>query len=45
MRVPSAGRASPMKSWSTPAMMRSSVLLPAPLEPRTPILAPGKNER
>ncbi len=44
MRMPSAGHASPRKSWSTPAMMRSSVLLPAPFAPSTPILAPGKNE-
>ena len=33
-----------MKSWSTPAMMRSSELLPAPFRPSTPILAPSKNE-
>jgi hypothetical protein len=32
-------------SVSMPAMMRSSVDLPAPLRPRTPILAPGKNDR
>ena len=43
--MPSAGRASPRKSGSTPAMMRSSVDLPAPLAPSTPILAPGKNAR
>jgi hypothetical protein len=43
MEIPSAGKASPPKSLSSPAMMRSSVLLPAPLAPRTPILAPGKN--
>src|SRR5262249_42401461 len=42
MRMPSAGRASPRKSSSTPAMIRRSVDLPAPLAPRTPILAPGK---
>ena len=30
-----------MNSLSTPAMMRSSVDLPAPLPPMTPILAPG----
>ena len=40
-RVPSAGLASPKKSLSTPAMIRSSVDLPAPLPPRTPIFAPG----
>ncbi len=39
---PSAGNASPRKSLSTPAMMRSSVRLPAPLAPSTPILAPGR---
>ena len=42
--MPSAGYASPMNSWSTPAMIRSSVLLPAPLRPMTPILAPGRND-
>ncbi len=31
---------SPMNEVSTPAMMRSSVLLPEPLRPMTPILAP-----
>ena len=40
-RTPSAGCASPMKSGPRPAMMRSSVLLPEPLPPMTPILAPG----
>ena len=45
MRVPSAGKASPAKSLSTPAMIRSSVDLPAPFKPRTPILAPGRKER
>ena len=45
MVMSGAGLASPMKSVSTPAMIRSRELLPAPLEPRTPILAPGKNER
>ena len=34
------GTASPTKSLSTPAMMRSSVLLPAPFAPSTPIFAP-----
>ena len=43
MVMPSAGRAVPRKSFSTRAMTRSSVLLPAPLLPMTPILAPGKN--
>jgi hypothetical protein len=32
-------------SVSMPAMMRSSVDLPAPFRPSTPILAPGKNDR
>ena len=36
-----AGRAVPMKSVSIPAMIRKSVLLPEPLPPITPILAPG----
>ena len=44
-RVPSAGNASPAKSFSTPAMIFSSVDLPAPFKPRTPIFAPGRNER
>src|SRR3569833_1887264 len=45
MRMPGCGRASPMYSLSTPAMMRSSVDLPEPLRPITPILAPGNNDR
>ena len=45
MRVPGSGRASPRKSRSTPAMMRSKEDLPAPLAPSTPILAPGKKAR
>ena len=45
MRVPSAGLASPKKSLSSPAMMRSRVDLPEPFAPSTPILAPGKNDR
>src|SRR2546425_1584733 len=44
MRSPAAGNASPRKSLSTPAMIRSNVDLPAPLAPSTPILAPWKNE-
>jgi hypothetical protein len=32
-------------SVSVPAMMRSSVDLPEPFRPSTPILAPGKKER
>ena len=34
----------PRKSVSTPAMMRSSVDLPEPLSPSTPILAPGMKD-
>jgi hypothetical protein len=41
MRVPFAAHASPRKSVSMPAMMRSSELLPDPLGPTTPIFAPG----
>ena len=39
--MPSAAQASPMKSSTWPAMIFSSVDLPAPLRPTTPILAPG----
>ena len=42
--MPGCGRASPTKSWSTPAMIFSTVDLPAPLSPSRPILAPGKND-
>ena len=38
------GTASPSKLLSTPAMILSSVDLPEPLRPSTPILAPGKND-
>ena len=38
------GRASPWNSVSRPAMIFSSVDLPEPLRPSTPILAPGKKE-
>jgi hypothetical protein len=41
-RMPGVGRASPTKSASRPAMIRSKLLLPAPLSPSTPILAPGR---
>ena len=37
----SAAQASPMKSSSWPAIIFSSVDLPAPIMPTTPILAPG----
>ncbi len=40
--MPGCGRASPSNSLSTPAMIRSSVDLPEPFRPSTPILAPGK---
>src|SRR4051812_23148782 len=39
---PGIGVASPSNSLSTPAMILSSVDLPEPLRPSTPILAPGK---
>src|SRR6186713_1733027 len=42
--MPGCGRDSPLKSLSMPAMMRSTVDLPAPLSPSRPILAPGKND-
>jgi hypothetical protein len=38
--MPSAGNASPVKEVSSPAMMRSSELFPAPFKPSTPIFAP-----
>ncbi|MDT4846154.1 hypothetical protein FQZ97_801690 [compost metagenome] len=41
---PGMGMASPSISLSTPAMIFSSVDLPEPFRPSTPILAPGKNE-
>jgi hypothetical protein len=40
--MPGCGRASPSYSLSMPPMMRSSVDLPLPFRPSTPILAPGK---
>ncbi len=40
--MPGCGRASPSISVSTPAMILSSVDLPAPFRPSTPIFAPGK---
>ena len=40
MVYPGAMTVSPMKSFSTPAMIRSSVLFPAPFRPNTPIFAP-----
>jgi hypothetical protein len=42
--IPFAGNASPSNSVSSPAMMRITLLLPAPFNPSTPILAPWKNE-
>ena len=44
MRMFGIGTASPSNSLSSPAMMRSSVDLPEPFRPSTPILAPGKND-
>ena len=38
------GTASPSMSWSRPAMILSSVDLPEPFRPSTPILAPGKKD-
>ena len=43
--APGASWASPRYSWSSPAMIRSSVDLPEPLRPSTPIFAPGKKDR
>ena len=42
--APGASLASPVEGSSRPAMIRSSVDLPAPFGPITPILAPWKNE-
>ncbi len=44
MEMASAGNASPRKLWSSPAMILSNELLPAPFSPSTPILAPGRND-
>jgi len=44
-QMPGIGMASPSISLSRPAMILSSVDLPAPLVPSTPILAPGKKLR
>ena len=41
---PGVSRASPFVTSSRPAMILSSVDLPMPLGPTTPILAPGKND-
>ncbi len=41
---PGIGVASPSISLSTPAMILSSVDLPEPFRPSTPILAPGKKD-
>ena len=40
IEIPAALNASPMKLWSSPDMIFSSELLPAPFRPSTPILAP-----
>src|SRR3990167_8525984 len=42
--MPGIGVASPSYSLSTPAMIFSNELLPEPLMPSMPILAPGKND-
>ncbi|MNL41217.1 hypothetical protein D3C87_1636160 [compost metagenome] len=44
MRMPGIGVASPSISLSRPAMILSTVDLPEPFRPSTPILAPGKND-
>src|SRR3954469_9912998 len=41
---PGIGRASPWMSVSIPAMIFSSVDLPEPFRPSTPIFAPGKKD-
>src|SRR3954467_10668534 len=43
--MPGIGMASPSISVSIPAMIFSSVDLPEPFRPSTPIFAPGKKER
>ena len=43
--MPSAGNASPTKSLSTPAMIRSSVLLPAPFAPEHADLGAGQERQ
>ena len=41
---PGASSAMPDEGSSSPAMIRSSVDLPAPFGPSTPIFAPGRND-
>jgi len=43
--APGARYASPLFGWSIPAMILSTLDLPAPLGPTTPIFAPGRNAR
>jgi hypothetical protein len=43
--MPLCARASPSMLVSMPPMIRSSVDLPEPFRPSTPIFAPGKNDR
>ena len=45
MLMPGMGRASPLISVSTPAIIRRSVDLPEPFKPKTPIFAPGKKDK
>ena len=45
MRMPASWESSPSNSASCFAMMRSTVDLPEPFRPSSPILAPGKKER
>ena len=42
--APGASSATPEDGSSLPAMIRSSVDLPAPFGPSTPIFAPGRND-
>ena len=42
--APGASSATPLEGSSRPAMIRSSVDLPAPFGPSTPIFAPGRND-
>ena len=40
--APGLRKASPLFGWSSPAMIRKTLDLPAPLGPTTPIFAPGR---
>jgi hypothetical protein len=43
--APGANSASPLLGMSSPAMIRKTLDLPAPLGPTTPIFAPGRKFR